>query len=87
MLPAAWSWLARVLPNPAGMTAVRSLEFFSGNGAGQPFVVLSGYVAAAVAVMVVVALIPAAGKAPAAASGTAALAGELAVESAPGSML
>jgi hypothetical protein len=87
LLPAAWSWLAHVLPNPAGMTAVRSLEFFSGHGAGQPLLVLGVYVAVAVAVMVVMALIPATRKAPAATSGTSALTGDLAAESAPGAML
>ena len=87
MLPAAWAWLAHVLPNPAGMTAVRSLEYFAGHGAAQAFLALSIYAIAAVAVMLVMVYFPATAKGPDATSGSAALAGELAAEAAPGSVL
>jgi ABC-type multidrug transport system permease subunit len=59
MMPSAWGWLAHILPNPAGMAAVRGIEFFSGQGTGEAFVVLSCYVAVAIAIMLAMAVIPA----------------------------
>ena len=58
MMSPAWGWLAHVLPNPAGMAAIRGIEFFAGNGTGQAFLILSVYAAAGIAVMLVVAVVP-----------------------------
>jgi hypothetical protein len=87
LLPRAWGWLAHVLPNPAGMAAVRSLTFFSGHGAAQPFLVLVIYAAASAVVMLAMTLIPALRRRSQVPAGTAALTGDLAAEAAPGTML
>lgn len=88
MMSPAWGWLARVLPNPAGMAAVRGIEFFSGYGTGPAFVVLSSYVVAAIAVMLAVAVIPALRTRGQAADRTAAeLSADLAAETGSGAVL
>lgn len=60
LMSPAWGWLAHVLPNPAGMTAIRGIEFFGGYGVGQAFTVLSVYAAVGIAVMLAMAVLPAA---------------------------
>lgn len=87
LMPAAWGWLGRVLPNPAGMTAVRSIEFFSGHGSGQPFLVLSCYAAIPIAVMLAIGILPGKRQRAGAPQTSAGLAGEVAAETAPGAML
>ena len=86
LMPPAWGWLAHVLPNPAGMTAIRGIEFFSGYGTGQAFVVLSVYAAASVAVMLAMVAIPAARRRQPSGD-EAGIANGLAAEAAGGSML
>lgn len=87
MMSPAWGWLAHVLPNPAGMTAIRGIEFFSGNGTGQAFAVLSGYAAAGIAVMLVTAVLPAGRKRGQASAERTELATDLAAETGSGAML
>jgi len=86
MMSPAWGWLAHVLPNPAGMTAVRGIEFFGGNGTSEAFAVLSVYAAAGIVVMLVLALVPA-GRRGQASSQRADLATDLAAETGSGAML
>jgi hypothetical protein len=45
MLPGGWGALGQLLPPGAAGTALRSVSFFDGAGAGKPFVVLSCWVA------------------------------------------
>ena len=87
MMPSAWGWLAHVLPNPAGMTAIRGIEFFAGYGTGQAFLVLTLYAVAGTAVMLVVALVPGAGTRHQASAERAGLTADLIAEAGPGAML
>lgn len=87
MMSPAWGWLAHVLPNPAGMTAIRGIEFFAGHGTGQAFTVLSVYAAAGIVAMLVIALVPAGRKQGRASSQRAELATDLAAETGSGAML
>jgi hypothetical protein len=87
LMPPAWGWLARVLPNPAAMTAIRGIEFFTGYGTGQAFVVLTLYAAAGIAVMLGAAVVPGARTRNEAPSGPAGLTADLAAEAGPGAML
>ncbi|WP_371404251.1 ABC transporter permease [Kribbella sp. NBC_00662] len=43
MLPDGWSTLGQLLPPGAAGTALRSVSFFDGAGAGRPLVVLAGW--------------------------------------------
>lgn len=87
LMPPVWGWLARVLPNPAGMTAIRSIEYFTGYGTGHAFVVLTLYVAVGIAVMLGAAVVPGARTRNEASSEPAGLTADLAAEAGPGAML
>jgi hypothetical protein len=87
LMSPAWGWLAHVLPNPAGMTAIRGIEFFAGYGTGQAFTVLSVYAAVGIAVMLLMAVIPAAGTRRQPSSDRAELTTDLAAEAGSGAML
>jgi hypothetical protein len=50
MLSSGFRFLADVLPNNAGVTAIREIEYFGGNGTGHPLLVLALYAAIATAV-------------------------------------
>ena len=45
MLPSGWGALGQLLPPGAAGTALRSVAFFDGAGAGRPVVVLCGWLA------------------------------------------
>jgi hypothetical protein len=45
MLPSGWGSLGQLLPPGAAGTALRSVSFFDGAGAGRPFLVLSAWIA------------------------------------------
>jgi hypothetical protein len=49
MLPSGWGALGQLLPPGAAGTALRSVSFFDGAGAGQSFVVLSCWLVAGLA--------------------------------------
>ncbi len=87
MMPSAWSWLARVLPNPAGMTAIRGIEFFAGYGTGQAFLVLTLYAAVGIAVMLGAAVVPRVRSRNQAPGEQAGLTADLVAEAGPGAML
>lgn len=87
MMPSAWGWLAHVLPNPAGMTAIRGIEFFAGYGTGQAFLVLALYAVAGIAVMLVAAVVPGARTRRQAPGEQAGLTADLIAEAGPGAML
>ncbi|HXT94575.1 MAG TPA: hypothetical protein VN714_35530 [Trebonia sp.] len=87
MMSPAWGWLAHVLPNPAGMAAIRGIEFFGGNGTGQAFAVLSVYAAAGIVVMLVMAAVPAGSRRGQASAERTELATDLAAETGSGAML
>jgi hypothetical protein len=48
MLPSGWGALGQLLPPGAAGTALRSVSFFDGAGAGRPFVVLSCWLLAGI---------------------------------------
>ncbi|NUR98027.1 MAG: hypothetical protein HOV67_22580, partial [Kribbellaceae bacterium] len=48
MLPNGWGTLGQFLPPGAAGTALRSVSFFDGNGAGRPLVVLGCWLLAGV---------------------------------------
>lgn len=87
MMPSAWGWLAHVLPNPAGMTAIRGIEFFAGYGTGQAFLVLTLYAAAGITVMLGAAVVPGAATRNQAPAEQAGLTADLVAEAGPGAML
>lgn len=87
LMSPAWGWLAHVLPNPAGMTAIRGIEFFGGHGVGQAFAVLSVYAAAGIAVMLVMAVLPAAWTRRRASSNRAELTADVAAEAGSAAVL
>jgi hypothetical protein len=87
MMPPAWGWLAHVLPNPAGMTAIRGIEFFAGYGTGQAFLVLTLYAAAGITVMLGAAVVLGARTRNQAPAEQAGLTADLVAEAGPGAML
>ena len=49
MLPSGWGALGQLLPPGAAGTALRSVSFFDGAGAGRPLVVLTCWLVAGLA--------------------------------------
>jgi len=87
MMTSAWGWLAHVLPNPAGITAIRGIEFFAGHGTAQAFLVLALYAAAGITVMLGAAVVPGARTRNQAPAEQAGLTADLAAEAGPGAVL
>jgi hypothetical protein len=87
MMPAAWGWLAHVLPNPAGITAIRGIEFFAGYGTAQAFLVLTLYAAAGITVMLGAAVVPGTRTRNQAPAEQAGLTADLVAEAGPGAVL
>lgn len=53
MLPGLWRWLGPYTPSGAGVTLVRNIAYFGGNGTGFPVLVLGAWLAAGLAVTLV----------------------------------
>jgi hypothetical protein len=87
MMPSAWSWLAHVLPNPAGMAAIRGIEFFASYATGQAFLVLALCAGVGIAVMVGAAVVLGLRPRSQAPAGQAGLTADLVAEAGPGAML